>query len=266
MRSRVICSVLNACWMGSGLVLLACQLGLTHDWSTDVCRSFSGFSISYEALFLLFCIHELYSPLYEQTANFSCCCSLASTVAIVGMYASSVVGLAVFPTDHAWVGAEVCLPIELAKVIFAFVISSAFYTMVLIVASVVLSSISLLSSPSLGPAPNPAQQPTPDAPARQRGLSADQISTIQVIQVRPNGECNAAEGAEAAEATAKTATTVADITSASICAICLVECTGRVKLLPCGHQFHAECIDGWLIRRNSCVLCRQPPVFFIPSA
>ncbi|PKU78460.1 RING-H2 finger protein ATL57-like [Dendrobium catenatum] len=43
------------------------------------------------------------------------------------------------------------------------------------------------------------------------------------------------------------------------CAVCLVEYGVKemVKVIPgCGHGFHSECIDTWLIRRGSCPVCR----------
>ncbi|KAI0500579.1 hypothetical protein KFK09_018793 [Dendrobium nobile] len=43
------------------------------------------------------------------------------------------------------------------------------------------------------------------------------------------------------------------------CAVCLVEYGVKemVKVIPgCGHGFHSECIDTWLIWRGSCPVCR----------
>ncbi|KAH0456312.1 hypothetical protein IEQ34_014219 [Dendrobium chrysotoxum] len=43
------------------------------------------------------------------------------------------------------------------------------------------------------------------------------------------------------------------------CAVCLVEYGEKemVKVIPgCGHGFHSECIDTWLIWRGSCPVCR----------
>lgn len=44
------------------------------------------------------------------------------------------------------------------------------------------------------------------------------------------------------------------------CAVCLCEFAGedRLRLLPpCGHAFHAGCIDTWLLSSSTCPLCRR---------
>ncbi|CAM0912968.1 unnamed protein product [Alopecurus aequalis] len=44
------------------------------------------------------------------------------------------------------------------------------------------------------------------------------------------------------------------------CAVCLCEFAGddRLRLLPlCGHAFHIECIDTWLLSNSTCPLCRH---------
>jgi hypothetical protein len=43
------------------------------------------------------------------------------------------------------------------------------------------------------------------------------------------------------------------------CAVCLCEFAGndRLRLLPpCGHAFHVDCIDTWLLSNSTCPLCR----------
>lgn len=51
------------------------------------------------------------------------------------------------------------------------------------------------------------------------------------------------------------------------CSICTDEydVNVMVNILPCGHIFHGTCIVAWLIRRNTCPLCRRklyrdPPI------
>lgn len=45
----------------------------------------------------------------------------------------------------------------------------------------------------------------------------------------------------------------------SECAICLGswEPEDVIKVTPCGHAFHKECIGGWLRSARSCALCRK---------
>lgn len=51
------------------------------------------------------------------------------------------------------------------------------------------------------------------------------------------------------------------------CSVCLEAITpgDLLKLLPCGHSFHAKCIDVWLLRHDedatpSCPLCKALPI------
>ncbi|KAG6479497.1 hypothetical protein ZIOFF_062963 [Zingiber officinale] len=43
------------------------------------------------------------------------------------------------------------------------------------------------------------------------------------------------------------------------CSVCLCRLADgdRVRRIPCGHVFHRDCLDGWLLQLNlSCPLCR----------
>ncbi|GAB2282628.1 hypothetical protein Dimus_017167 [Dionaea muscipula] len=44
------------------------------------------------------------------------------------------------------------------------------------------------------------------------------------------------------------------------CVICQEDYDGRedVGKLPCGHHFHLDCIKPWLLRKNSCPICKAP--------
>ncbi|KAK6793380.1 hypothetical protein RDI58_006833 [Solanum bulbocastanum] len=47
---------------------------------------------------------------------------------------------------------------------------------------------------------------------------------------------------------------------AAECAICLVEYVegDEIRVLPnCGHRFHLQCVDTWLLTNSSCPSCRQ---------
>ncbi|TVU28480.1 hypothetical protein EJB05_19998, partial [Eragrostis curvula] len=50
------------------------------------------------------------------------------------------------------------------------------------------------------------------------------------------------------------------------CAVCLCEFDGedKLRLLPvCGHAFHLQCIDTWLLSNSTCPLCRA--TLFVPG-
>jgi len=44
-----------------------------------------------------------------------------------------------------------------------------------------------------------------------------------------------------------------------LCAICLSDYEDgvQVRVLPCRHAFHRECIDTWLARNNACPYCKR---------
>jgi hypothetical protein len=42
------------------------------------------------------------------------------------------------------------------------------------------------------------------------------------------------------------------------CMICLgdFEVGDRVRLLPCMHRYHRDCLDPWLLRCDECCVCK----------
>lgn len=49
------------------------------------------------------------------------------------------------------------------------------------------------------------------------------------------------------------------MSSASMCAICLEEfCEGQeLRVIPCQHEFHKQCVDPWLKQKWTCPLCNR---------
>lgn len=43
------------------------------------------------------------------------------------------------------------------------------------------------------------------------------------------------------------------------CSICLdgYEHNNRVRILGCGHCYHVQCVDKWLMKRNACPMCSR---------
>lgn len=46
------------------------------------------------------------------------------------------------------------------------------------------------------------------------------------------------------------------------CAICLddIEAGSKIRTLPCGHIFDANCVENWVVRANRCPVCNAPLV------
>lgn len=76
-------------------------------------------------------------------------------------------------------------------------------------------------------------------------------SSIEMVSQKPS--------AAATRAISQLYTTTTISTS---CSICIEDfCEGeKVRLLPCGHAFHTECILPWLTERQGCCPCCKKPV------
>ena len=49
-------------------------------------------------------------------------------------------------------------------------------------------------------------------------------------------------------------------TEEKTCGICLSEMQGqKVRKLPCGHQYHSDCVDPWFVqyKKYTCPTCRE---------
>ena len=52
-----------------------------------------------------------------------------------------------------------------------------------------------------------------------------------------------------------------------ICTICLTEYTegNMLRILPCSHEYHYQCIDQWLEEHSNCPICRGPVVDYFEA-
>ncbi|KAL1767076.1 E3 ubiquitin-protein ligase RLIM-like, partial [Sigmodon hispidus] len=66
-----------------------------------------------------------------------------------------------------------------------------------------------------------------------KGLTKEQIKTLPTRNFCENDELNA-------------------------CSICITEYieSSKIRILPCSHEYHVECIDHWLYENASCPICR----------
>eukprot|EP00850_Spirogloea_muscicola_P017227 SM000146S00947 [mRNA] locus=s146:107302:108369:+ [translate_table: standard] len=88
------------------------------------------------------------------------------------------------------------------------------------------------------PAPGPLRSPT----ACRTGLPKDVRDALPRVCVSYDGAPPAGDGAQDSQ-----------------CAICLMDYDKGeevVRLPPCGHAFHAACIDSWLNTQTTCPICR----------
>ena len=68
-----------------------------------------------------------------------------------------------------------------------------------------------------------------------------------------SGSCDSTAGSEAG------AEGVAEEDGRYACSICKERYEGseEIKILPCMHQFHCECVDNWLRLKTTCPVCKM---------
>lgn len=73
---------------------------------------------------------------------------------------------------------------------------------------------------------------------RQQGLRRENIDKIEKIKFKKNPQTKTGEEEK--------------------CPICISEFTENelLRKLPCGHMFHPECIDTWLVQNSNCPICK----------
>ncbi|KAF9971137.1 hypothetical protein BGZ73_005982 [Actinomortierella ambigua] len=127
------------------------------------------------------------------------------------------------------------------------------------IGSPVLSALLRCASNASDRNTNPIKQPRDESTATRRSAVVRRplfthltpiSNSIQVTETNP------------------TATSAIEEERSESCAICLddYEINDCLRLLPCGHEYHAECIDIWLTRKSTqCPLCKCDLVDSIPA-
>jgi len=79
-------------------------------------------------------------------------------------------------------------------------------------------------------------------PVVPRGLSPAEISALPCFEFAARHMSKSPDGDKAA------------------CMICLAEFApgDTVRLLPCLHRYHRDCVDAWLAKCDECCLCKTP--------
>ena len=97
--------------------------------------------------------------------------------------------------------------------------------------------------------------------------AANFIQVLRALERRESGHATSSS-ASASEVRAASETTIqslprrvvtAEDCRTSECAVCLEShAIGQtIKTLPCAHEFHTQCVDRWLRRRDACPVCRS---------
>jgi len=86
------------------------------------------------------------------------------------------------------------------------------------------------------------------------GLPAPILNSFPVIAFHKSGALTSENGNEN-EIESQTQPLITDEKACSICIEDYKEDDG-LRILPCSHMFHAECIDMWLAKQTTCPLCK----------
>jgi len=107
--------------------------------------------------------------------------------------------------------------------------------------------------------------------ASLQGASAEEITGLpayrfhkarvpsEAAPIAPAGAVAVAVDAGAEGALRNTTPSSAPSQAQTTCNICLEDFaeSEELRLLPCMHQFHASCIDMWLVQKGSCPVCKM---------
>ena len=93
---------------------------------------------------------------------------------------------------------------------------------------------------------------------RRRGLSREAIDAIPIKTYQNEDTSAPPEAATESEPDTGGLSDVG-LDDDECCPICLLEYEqgDELRLLPCNHEFHKECIDSWLENNTSCPACRH---------
>mmetsp|Transcript_5497 Transcript_5497/g.9528 ORF Transcript_5497/g.9528 Transcript_5497/m.9528 type:complete len:320 (-) Transcript_5497:1343-2302(-) len=108
------------------------------------------------------------------------------------------------------------------------------------------------SSPAAAPAPPPPSKTHPDKPSHDPALEASDPHSVPLSA--SDGHVPASDGAATSAAAESDAGQ-----EPQRCAVCLMDFDegDRLRILPCFHRYHKECIDPWLVRDRRCPICKM---------
>jgi len=101
------------------------------------------------------------------------------------------------------------------------------------------------------------------------GLAGGQASSVRAADHRPFPVQAPPPPAVAASEAAIAALVAAEAPADDCCAVCLQDGAAPAawsRVAPCGHRFHAACVEKWLRVKPSCPVCRRPAAPSPPAA